>query len=1009
LASCLTRLSERTALNEADVQFDIRYLLLSGAFDLGDEQVRLESPAPGRKRIDVEVGRLCIECKRDLRQAQVLSEGEDQLEGYLRAREGDVSGSYVGILTDGVDWRHYQTNQNSLRLVSSFQLYPGRVDERAFRTWLGSLLATERNIQPTGRAIGERLGSNSAGFKAAQALLGNLWVEAKEHTDARLKRALWSKLLRTASGTQFNDDDTLFLEHTYLVLVATLVAHLVLRFPIEEIGRDPRTTLSGRLFSQFDIRNVGEAGFFDWVLDVDGGDAFVSDLLRRLSVFDWTDVDHDVLKELYQSVINEETRHRLGEYYTPDWLAKRIIEHLVENPVDSRVLDPACGSGTFLFHAVRHYLDAAEQAGRPTTEAVRGVLGSVFGVDIHPVAVSLAQVTYLLGIGADRISAAQGQKAIPVYVGDSMRWESASESVFAPSGDIVIPTGEALFQEATALRFPASVVADSTRFDALIDELARKATDRAPGEQSRPIDELLENLDVEENDRKTLSNTYLQLCRLHDEGRDHVWSYYVRNQARPAWLTRKENRVDVLVGNPPWLAYRFMPLEMQARFRQEASSRHLWTGGRVATQQDLSAYFVVRSIEQYLVEGGRFGFVMPHAALSRKAYEGFRAGGYSGTCEVAFEVPWDLEGVEPDPFPVPSCVVFGERIKHTEVFGSARALPMERLVVTGVVDADGGPAAGDQLEWAKVAPTGPHTAYTSANSPYGSRFKQGATLVPRMLLLVEIEPRHPMQPKGIVRVRSRRGRLDKAPWKGLPDRTGIVEQDFLRRVYLGEHCLPFRTLNPATGVIPFDGDSLLTGDNARIDRYKGLAAWWRENERVWNENKSRSTTLSLVEQIDYFGKLNSQFPIAPIRVVYTASGSKLAAAVLEDHGGVIEHKLYWGAVETLEEARYLTAILNAPVLGRIVAHYQGRGAFGPRDFDKYVWYPPIPLYDPHASVHRALASLGARGEEIAAAVDIPKGMGFQGARALIRAALATSGLFSEIDKQVVQILESEDM
>ena len=41
------------------------------------------SPAPDQRRIDVEVGALVIECKRDLRTAKVLEKAEIQLAGYL--------------------------------------------------------------------------------------------------------------------------------------------------------------------------------------------------------------------------------------------------------------------------------------------------------------------------------------------------------------------------------------------------------------------------------------------------------------------------------------------------------------------------------------------------------------------------------------------------------------------------------------------------------------------------------------------------------------------------------------------------------------------------------------------------------------------------------------------------------------------------------------------------------------------------------------------------------------
>jgi hypothetical protein len=87
--------------------------------------------------------------------------------------------------------------------------------------------------------------------------------------------------------------------------------------------------MSGSLFTEAKINGVIEADFFDWITEVPGGDEFVMNLARRLSRFDWRQVDHDVLKQLYESVISQATRHQLGEYYTPDWLAEAIIAESV--------------------------------------------------------------------------------------------------------------------------------------------------------------------------------------------------------------------------------------------------------------------------------------------------------------------------------------------------------------------------------------------------------------------------------------------------------------------------------------------------------------------------------------------------------------------------------------------------------------------------------------------------------------------------------------------------------
>jgi 23S rRNA G2445 N2-methylase RlmL len=59
------------------------------------------------------------------------------------------------------------------------------------------------------------------------------------------------------------------------------------------------------------------------------------------------------MKVLYESVIAADERHRRGEYYTSDWLADELADEIVLATVtkllDQRVLDPGCGSCTFLF------------------------------------------------------------------------------------------------------------------------------------------------------------------------------------------------------------------------------------------------------------------------------------------------------------------------------------------------------------------------------------------------------------------------------------------------------------------------------------------------------------------------------------------------------------------------------------------------------------------------------------------------------------------------------------
>jgi hypothetical protein len=445
-----------------------------------------------------------------------------------------------------------------------------------------------------------------------------------------------------------------------------------------------------------------------------------------------------------------------------------------------------------------------------------------------------------------------------------------------------------------------------------------------------------------------------------------------------------------------------MTRTQQASFRAMSMERGLWAGGVVATHQDLSALFVTRCIELYLRPEGRFGYVMPWATLSRRQYAGFRVGSYPVRAEpmkVAFDRPWDLHKVKPSFFPVPASVVFGRRQAPGANAVSLTQIPevwTGRFATGSASRAEAAASVGRTI--GEPAPPPAHRS-----SPYAARFSQGATVVPRFLFLVEPgeAPRLGSGP-GRRAVRSRRSPNEKRPWKELPPLAGTVERQFIRPLYVGDSILPFRRLAPAEAVIPWDGEHLLNGRDERLDRYRGLAKWWRSAEGVWTENRS-SDRLSLIEQLDYRQKLSQQFPAPDLRVLYGASGMYMAAAILGDTTAVIEHELYWGAAASLDEARFLTAILNSTALTLAVRPLQSRGEHNPRHFDKYVWQLPIPLYDASDSAHRWLVALAERAEQVASSVTLLP-VRFEALRRRIRHALEEDGVATDIDAIVKTLL-----
>ena len=277
------------------------------------------------------------------------------------------------------------------------------------------------------------------------------------------KRDLWERIAASEVEDHVGSD-ALFLQHTYLTILVKAIAARVLDLAVG----DPAELLSGRLLANEGIVGAVEADFFDWPLIAAGGDNVVRLLAAETARFRLRDVEVDVLKSLYESLIDPDERHDLGEYYTPDWLAARVVAAAIPRPLEQRVLDPSCGSGTFLFHALRRLIAAGREAGVPPAEIVATCADRVFGIDVHPVAVALARVTWLLALG-DLVQDRPATLTVPVYMGD---FEPAME--LAPLGAsaevlVDVPPND------PPLRIPAGLASDHTLFERALDELNRGA------------------------------------------------------------------------------------------------------------------------------------------------------------------------------------------------------------------------------------------------------------------------------------------------------------------------------------------------------------------------------------------------------------------------------------------------------------------------------------------------------------------------------------------------------
>lgn len=953
-----------------------------------DREINFEVPVPEvNGRLDAVFGSTVFEIKRDLRRER--TDAEAGLTRYIRDRERATGKRYLGIATDGAEFAAYQLKNGRLRKVEEF--IPNAQDPRRFLRWLDTATTVRENIYPDAITIRDEFGRDSLVFRRSMEDLRGLWTQVQGIPEASLKKELWSRHLEFVYGTLIEPDE-LFLQHTYLTIVAKTMAVRVLTS--DAVGA--ADLLSGTPFANVGLHGAVEADFFDWLLlaEPDGAN-LVSRISAQCARFRLAEIEVDVLKAIYESLIDPRQRHYLGEYYTPDWLAEWMCERDFGKPLETRLLDPSCGSGTFLFHAVRRFLAAGEEAGLPVQEALDRCTDHVYGLDVHPVAVLFARVTYLLAIGSKRLRERSGSISVPVYLGDALQWD-VRPFIDEEEIEIVVP-GE------PPLRFPGSVAGNPILLDLVLRSMRELADQSA---STRSFESWLNgNTNLATSDKRILIESYERMRSLHETGRNHIWTYIVRNLTRPLWLSLRHGRPDLLMGNPPWLRFNAMSGELQDRFRRESKLRGLWVGGRLATHQDLSAYFFARAVERYLRMGGKAAFVMPFATLTRGQYEGFRTGRFADKfgnlhAVVQFDEIWTFDsGVKPL-FEMPSCVMFA----HKAAVSARR--PAQVLAYSGQL-----PRRDARAEEARRHLTGtlqpwPAVAESTGGSRYRTLFKQGATIVPRRLLIVQIQEAGALgADRNAPLVESRISAQDKRPWNSLPPLVGQIERKFLKPVLLGQSIAPYRVLDPVTGIIPWDvlQAKLLDSRAALEAGYPHLARWLGQAERLWRRHSA--SDMSFIQSLDYYGKLSSQFPLQPLRVVYAKAGVKAAAAIVRSSRIVIDHKLYWMAVGSELEAQYLVAILNSEIARSRVEKLQSEGQFGPRDFDKVMFSLPIPSFDASIKLHRRIAQASAAGEAAAAAVEIGKVHGFQRVRAWIRTTLQDNGVSGEIDRLVSELLD----
>jgi len=331
------------------------------------------------------------------------------------------------------------------------------------------------------------------------------------------------------------------------------------------------------------------------------------------------------MKKLYQNLVPKPVRHNLGEFYTPDWLAELVLEKIeYDGNPNSRILDPACGSGTFLVEAIKRVRNYAMDnlLTNPVTLAEK-IRTNIVGFDINPLAVITARMNYLIALGD--ILPSWGRAEIPIYLCDSICAPFSSKNVDLHSG-------ERLFAVHTSVGdFRISkIVVDQGKINQLTSLVEESIENECSPTEFIGTAEFKLGLSIEDFDKLevTLKQLYQSILKLHKQNKDKVWARIIRNSFAPVFA----GKFDFVVGNPPWIQWMYLSEDYKL------ATKGFWKDYRLFTQKgfravlpaghlDFSALFTYVATDVYLKNSGKFGFVITKTLFkSLGCGEGFRQG-----------------------------------------------------------------------------------------------------------------------------------------------------------------------------------------------------------------------------------------------------------------------------------------------------------------------------------------------------------------------------------------------
>jgi len=546
----------------------------------------------GRPDVEVFGGKILLEVKVKISE---FRSGFDQLSEYARF----YPYAEYAILTNYQDWEFYKVEKGVLTRVPGIDLdyaietvlskgVKVPLTTENVRNMFSPVVLLEDDLYQIFQTYQEK---NGALFEAYQNIIKRLYEKASEEEIERL-----------------------YIKHTLIQMIVSSC--------LTSSSKKPSNWL--RACSGADVEIEIVLPYLNWWERLLGRGMKSADekILRSLleSVYsralllDWeSGGKEDVFRELYEILIDAETRRKIGEYYTPLWLVEYMIDKVSNSLSELKgkiVLDPFCGSGTFL--VVSFYKKV--QQGEDPDSAIKEIIG----FDINPLAVSIARAELMIAYQTTK----KGTVTPLVFNTDSAslllrtlgKWEPVSFLDELKELERAIEYVNSPIYASTAVDFSEiltieMILRQSFRQAAQSEDVKQELNMKLSGLRKEEWKGSLTHLIVETLTKKKSINAVAKLIEKYGNG---VWALSITSLFAPHII--RKVKVDIVITNPPW-AQLTEPKGMYGKLMRD-KAKELLKGyeksGQILTGADMSSVLLYGCID---IVKGEVAFLMPREAV----------------------------------------------------------------------------------------------------------------------------------------------------------------------------------------------------------------------------------------------------------------------------------------------------------------------------------------------------------------------------------------------------------